>query len=125
MTPLKRLALYALSAAMVAAGVAHFVIPGTYVAVMPPYLPGPLTLVYVSGAFEIALGLLLLVPAARRLAAWGLIALFVAVFPAHVHMLANAHLFPSVPEWLLWARPPFQAVFVAWAYWFARPGRLH
>ena len=66
-----------------AAGVMHCVSPEPYVAIVPPYLPWPLALVYLSGAAEVALGVLLLVPRFQNLAAWGLIALLIAVFPAN------------------------------------------
>ena len=46
----------------VLAGVAHFVRPGIYLKIMPPYLPWHLELVYLSGLFEILLGVLFLIP---------------------------------------------------------------
>ncbi|HWU87139.1 MAG TPA: DoxX family protein, partial [Kofleriaceae bacterium] len=96
----------------------HFVSPATYVAMMPAALPWHLALVYVSGIAEIAGGLGLLVPRTRGAAAWGLIALFVAVFPANVNMAVNE--LPlgtaTVPTWALWARLPLQLVLIAWAY---------
>jgi len=108
---------------MVGAGVYHFVKPGAYVAMVPSVLPFPLALVYVSGVAEIAGGLGLLHPRTRRAAAWGLVLLLVAVFPANINMAIN-HL-PldgrEVPAWTLWARLPLQAVMIAWAYWFTRP----
>ena len=70
----------------VAAGAYHFVNPKFYVPMLPPYLPWHRELVYLSGACEIVLGGLLLVPPCSRYAAWGLIALLVAVFPANLHM---------------------------------------
>ena len=110
-----------LAAVFVAAGVNHFVNPAVYVRIMPPYLPWHRELVAVSGAFEVVLGVLLLVPRFTRLAAWGLIARLIAVFPANVHMAANADLFPEIPAAALWLRLPFQGVFVAWALWYTRP----
>jgi len=112
---------------MVGSGVNHFRDPATYVAMMPAALPWHLALVYVSGAFEIAGGLGLVHPATRRWAAIGLIALLAAVFPANVNMALN-HL-PlagrAVPAWALWARLPFQALFIAWAaLWARRPAPL-
>jgi uncharacterized membrane protein len=80
-----------------------------------------LFLVYLSGAFEIVLGAALLVPRCRRMAAWGLIALLVAVFPANIHMAVNPELFPAYRPVMLWARLPLQMVFVIWAYWYTRP----
>ena len=106
----------------VAGGVNHFVSADKYVAIMPPYLPGPLTLVYLSGVAEAALGLLLLVPKFARIAAWGLIALLVAVFPANLHMALHPELFPQFPALALWIRLPLQGVLIAWAYRFTRRG---
>jgi uncharacterized membrane protein len=109
-----------LAVLFVAAGVNHFVNPGFYVGIMPPYLPWPLTLVYLSGVFEIVLGLLLLVPKFQRLAAWGLILLLIAVFPANIHMAMHPELFPAYPPVALWIRLPLQGVLIAWAWWFTR-----
>ena len=106
-----------LGATFVAAGCLHFVFPGQYVRIMPPALPLPRLLVYVSGACEVGLGLGMFTRFARW-AAWGLIALLVAVFPANVHMALHPELTPKLPPWSLWARLPFQAVLIAWAYWF-------
>ena len=63
------------------AGANHFVYTDFYLSIMPPYLPSPLALVYVSGACEIALGIGLLFRSTQRFAAWGMIALIVAVTP--------------------------------------------
>lgn len=107
----------------VLAGANHFRAPDFYARIMPPYLPGPLTLVYVSGACEVALGAMLLVPGLTVPAAWVLIALLVAVFPANLHMALHPDQYPSLPAAGLWARLPLQGVFIAWAYWFTRrPG---
>ena len=119
----KLIALWTLAAAMVAVGVLHFVRPKPFVRIVPKYLPAPLTLVYVSGFFEILGGIGLLIPETRVWAAWGLIALYVAVVPANINMLTeNISLDPRkpIPRWMLWARLPLQFVFIAWAYWFTR-----
>ena len=116
----KTVARWALAALFVAAGVAHFVMPDVYVRAVPPYLPRPRELVLVSGAFELLGGIGLLVPRLRVASAWGLIALLVAVFPANVHMALHPEEFPRFPPAALWARLPFQAVLVAWAYWFTK-----
>ncbi len=103
------------------AGANHFLNAAFYVAIMPPYLPWPLELVYLSGLAEIGLGALLLVPRWSRAAAWGLIALLVAVFPANLHMALNSGLYPWAPPAALWVRLPLQAVLIAWAYAYTRP----
>ena len=112
-----------LAVAMVAVGVLHFVHPAGFVRIVPPYLPAPLALVLISGAAEILGGLGLLIPRTRRLAAFGLIALYVAVFPANVHMALHQLPLGDAPAspLVLWLRLPFQALFIAWAYWLSRP----
>ena len=121
MPTIKPIALWALAIAMVGIGVLHFVQPKPFVRIVPKYLPAPLALVYISGFFEILGGIGLLVPATRVWAAWGLIALYLAVFPANIYMLThNISLNPKkpIPRWALWLRLPFQFLFIAWAYWF-------
>lgn len=78
----------------------------------------PRALVFVSGVFEILGGIGLLYPFSRSFSAWGLIALFIAVFPANVNMAVNRIGFGRKPPatWLLWARLPLQGVLIGWAY---------
>lgn len=108
-----------LAVLLVAAGVLHFVRPGMYLRIMPPYLPWHLELVYLSGVAELVLGLLLLVPRYRRRAAWGVIALLVAVFPANVHLYQHQEIVPGPPLVHL-LRLPLQAVLILWAYTHTR-----
>ncbi len=114
---------WVLTAFMVGAGVNHFVNPAPYLGMMPDALPAHLALVYVSGIAEIAGGLGLILPATRRLAAWGLVALLVAIVPANLNMALNDLPLDAtrIPTWALWARLPLQAVLIAWAWWFTRP----
>ena len=116
----KTLALLALAAAFIFAGVNHFLNPDFFVAIMPPYLPLHLELVLLSGVFEILGGVAVLVPGVRSLAGWGLILLLLAVFPANLHMALNPELFPDVSSSALYLRLPLQIVFIAWAYWATR-----
>ena len=102
----------------IAAGANHFRDPDLYVHIMPPYLPWPRELVYISGVCEIVLGALLLVPRCTPYAAWGLIALLIAVFPANLHMALHPEEFPKIPPLAIWIRLPLQGVLIAWAYWF-------
>lgn len=107
------------AALFVAGGVGHFVATDVYMRIMPPYLPWHRPLVLMSGALEIALGILLLVPVTARLAAWGLIALLVAVFPANLFMYEHPEKF-DLPQTLLLLRLPLQGVLVLWAYTYTR-----
>jgi uncharacterized membrane protein len=119
----KRIGLALLAAFFVFMGVMHFVAPEGMVASVPPWLPNAALLVAVSGVFEILGGLGVLLPATRRLAGWGLIALLVAVYPANIHMALHEGPWTAqgAPAWLLWARLPFQFLFIAWAWWATKP----
>jgi uncharacterized membrane protein len=97
----------------VAAGVNHFVNPGYYVRLMPPYLPWHLALVYVSGVVEVALGVALVVPKVSKAAAWGIVGLLVVFLTVHVHMVVNAGDYPEVHPALLWARLALQGPLIA------------
>ncbi len=105
---------------MIGAGTMHFMNPEFYLTIMPPYLPFHLGLVYVSGFFEILLGVLLLVPRFTRLAAWGIFALLIAVFPANIYLYQHQELLLA-PPMVHFLRLPLQAVFLLWAYWHTRP----
>jgi uncharacterized membrane protein len=106
----------------VTAGVLHFVAPGTYERIMPPYLPLHRELVYLSGALEVLGGLGLLTERTRAAAGVGLILLLVAVLPANVQMLLDARA-AGKPSWwlvLLWLRLPLQGVLAAWIWRVSR-----
>jgi uncharacterized membrane protein len=120
---LKTISRWLLAALFVAAGTAHFLRPQFFEAIVPPYLPAPHLLVIISGILEIVLGLLLLVARTSRLAAWGLIALLVAVSPANVHMALHPERFPEFSSRALWLRLPMQLVLIAWAFWSTRTAR--
>jgi uncharacterized membrane protein len=107
----------------VLAGLNHFRAPDFYLKMIPPFLPWHAALNYISGGFEIILGIMLLIPRWTRLAAWGSIALLIAVFPANIYMAMNPELFPDVKPSVLLMRLPIQAWLIAWAYWFTRPDR--
>jgi uncharacterized membrane protein len=105
---------------MVLAGVAHFAAPRGFEIVVPKFLPAPRLLVYVSGFFEILGGIGLLVPQTQHIAAWGLVALFIAVFPANINMAIND--LPlgrnKLPRWAHAIRLPLQGVLIAWAWMY-------
>ncbi|MEF8806666.1 DoxX family protein [Natronomonas sp.] len=119
---------YAMGGIYIIAGIMHFVVPESYVQIVPPYLPAPLALVYLSGIAEAALGLGVLHPRTRPYAAWGLIALLIAIFPANVYMATSGVVIEGAsapirdPSSLArWARLPMQVVLIAWAWWYTTP----
>jgi uncharacterized membrane protein len=100
----------------------HFVRPDLYEAIVPPGLPAPREIVYVSGVAEIAGGLGVMHPRTRKSGALWSIATLVAVFPANIYMALRPEKFEKqVPggRAALWGRLPVQGLFVAWA-WAAR-----
>jgi uncharacterized membrane protein len=123
----KRPLLYLMGPLYVVAGALHFVVPELYVQIVPPVLPAPLALVYLSGLAEIAVGIGLLVPRTRRYAAWATVAVLVAVFPANVYMATSGVVIQGMPgggdpsALVRWGRLPLQGVLVLWAYWYTRP----
>lgn len=119
MNPLKVISKYILAAFMCTAGILHFVSPEFFLKIMPPYLPMQRELVFISGACELLLGILLLIPRFSKQAAWGVIALLAAVFPANVYLFQHQEILPAPPAVHL-LRLPFQAVLMLWAYWHTR-----
>jgi uncharacterized membrane protein len=100
----------------VAAGISHFLFPAPYLRIIPPALPYPRMLLWISGAAEILGGIGLLLRETRRAAAYGLALLLVAVFPANIYM-AVAHVpFPGIlgQAWLQWLRLPLQPLLIWW-----------
>jgi uncharacterized membrane protein len=116
MSRMKTASKYLLAIFIVGAGTMHFVRPDFYVKIMPPYLPLHRELVYLSGIFEVVLGVLLLIPRFSRLAAWGIFALLIAVFPTNIYVYQYQELVPGSPILHL-LRLPLQGVFLLWAYW--------
>jgi uncharacterized membrane protein len=108
----------------VLAGALHFVKPKIYESIVPDYLPAHRPLVYASGVAEALGGAALLSSSetVRRRGAWWLVATLVAVFPANLHMALNPDRYPGIPGGAaaLYARLPFQLVFIAWVRSAAR-----
>ena len=125
MSRTKRVLLWLMAGFYVVGGFNHLMNPDFYLAIMPPGLPNPEWLNVISGLAEIVLGVFLLEPRVRALAAWGIIALLIAIFPANVYVAtANVGLPDGTPgsgnALLNWVRLPFQGLFVAWAWWYTR-----
>jgi len=98
------------------AGLNHFRNPRLYLKIIPPYFPNPKLLNYVSGLAEIILGIVLCIPFITNYAAWGVIALLIAIFPTHLYMYFNKKARMGLPKWILLLRMPLQLMLIFWAY---------
>lgn len=112
-----------LAIAMVGVGITHFTHTIFFERIIPAWLPAHRALALVSGAIEILLGATIVPERTRKLASYGLVALYLAVFPANINMLVHHDtLAPDLPVWGLVARLPMQVLFIAWALWVGRDG---
>ena len=116
----KQITIYLMSLFYIFGGIKHFTNVGWYMKIMPPYLPYHKELVYLSGAFEIILGIMLVFEKTRFLGGWGLILLLIAVFPANIYLAQTNGAAMNISPALAWGRLPFQAVFIALAYWHSK-----
>jgi len=108
----------ALAMFFIIAGAVHFISPAPYLAIVPSSIPWPGAVVALSGVAEILGGVGVCFHSTRHIAGWGLIALLIAVFPANIHAISTGMVMGghSLPAWMLWARLPFQLLFIAWVY---------
>jgi uncharacterized membrane protein len=112
---------YALAAMLVVAASGHFVEPlrSGLIAIVPPLIPFPDLVITVTGLLEVILAVAILVPVARTLVAWLLVAYLIAVFPANV-LAATTVDHPDAPSTPLLLRGLIQVVFIASAVFIAR-----
>ena len=103
-------------------GVKHFTNTDFFVAIVPALINWKEEAVLISGAIEVTLGVLLLFNQTRRLAAWGIILLLIAVFPANIYLyisdFARDTIGISKSQALL--RLPFQIPLMIIAYWHTK-----
>ena len=104
----------------ISAGLLHFTNTNWFLQIVPPYLPIKLELVYLSGLFEVILGIMLIVPALRYYAGWGLILLLIAVYPANIYLAQTNGAAMNTSALVAWGRLPFQFLFIGIAYWHTK-----
>jgi uncharacterized membrane protein len=119
---LKQFLIYPMSLLYVVAGANHFIKPEFYKQLMPTYLPYHYEIIFISGVFEVALGLGLIFMKTRRTSAWGIVALLIAVYPANIYMWMNnvqidGHATPALFHYI---RLPMQFVLLYWAYLYTK-----
>ena len=103
-------------------GIKHFVDVEYFVSIVPNYISWKKEAVFISGFFEILLGILLLFHKTRKLAAWGIIMLLIAVFPANIYLYVS-----EIPRDILniskidaLIRMPFQIPLIIISYWHSK-----
>ena len=101
-------------------GIMHFARPDLFLRIVPPSIPFPLAVVYISGFFELLGAIGLGVKTTKSLAGYGLILLTIVVTPANIYMLQHADVFSGVPLWALIARLPFQLLLIWLIWWCSR-----
>lgn len=117
---MKKVMLFVMAALYVLAGINHFLHPKGYIKIMPAYLPWHAQLVLISGIIEVLLGILLLFPNTRIIAAWLIIGLLVVVFPANLQMASNYYHQNNLNLWIAIARLPLQIVLIWWAWLYTK-----
>lgn len=118
---MKIISLYLMAGLYAAAGVNHFLHPLLYNSIMPTWIGWHKELIYISGVCEILFGLLLIPVKTRHIAAWCIITLLIAVFPANVQMMLNYTHENHAKLWIAIVRLPLQAVLIWWAYQYSKP----
>lgn len=108
--------LYLMALIYIIAGMNHFRKPKLYLKIIPSYFSNPKLLNTISGLAEIVLGITLLIPVLSSYAAWGIIVLLIAVFPANLFMYKSDKARMGLPKWVLLLRMPLQLVLIYWSY---------
>ena len=102
----------------VLAGLFHFWKPKPYLHIMPPYIPYPKVMVYLSGLAEVILGIGLLFPITKNSSIYLIAAMLLVFFAVHIHMLQSKKAGKGIPSWILWLRIPLQFILIWWALFY-------
>jgi len=108
--------LYLFAALFFGAGINHFRSPKVYLKIIPPFFKNPVLLNKISGAAEIILGIFLCIPKFSGYAAWGIVLLLIAVFPANIYMYQKESASLGLTKWMRFIRLPLQFLFIFWTY---------
>ena len=113
----KVISVYVMGIFYIIVGIKHFQDPSWFVQIVPPILPYKYELVYISGFFEVLFGILLMIPKFQSIAAKGLMALLICVYPANIYLAQTNGVALGISPLIAWGRLPFQFVFIGLAYW--------
>ena len=104
-----------MAAIYILAGINHFLNPKMYLKITPKWVPWPEKTNLFVGAIEAILGIMLFFPDVRSLAAWLIIVLLIAIFPANVYHFQKARKKGKAVIITL-IRLPLQGLLIYWAY---------
>jgi len=124
----RQISLWVMIAVYLAAGINHFTMPEFYYPLIPDYLGNKSTLNILSGIAEIAGAVGLMIPATRKWAAYGIVAILIAFLPTHIYMITDAEKVAfegkTLPVWIAWVRLlVIHPVLIGWAWWHRNTGK--
>ncbi|MBH08036.1 MAG: DoxX family protein [Flavobacteriales bacterium] len=123
---IKFISMYTLSIMYFTVGVKHFTEPDFFKAIVPNYLPFKEMIVYVSGAAEIILSVVILFKKYRKLCSTLLIILLISIFPANIFLFSNiqAQEFLGITKQQALIRLPFQIPLILLAHWHGKSSTI-
>ncbi|WP_082235634.1 DoxX family protein [Halobacillus massiliensis] len=117
MSYIKTLALYVFAVTLFLAGVTHFIYDDGFAAMIPPFIPMRLEIVYMSAITEWMLSLLLVFPQTRRVAGIATAVFLIGVLPANIYAAIMGIPAPWDTDTslvVLWIRPLLQPLLIWW-----------
>ncbi len=121
MRKVRRFLKWVLAGFLIISGVHHLMLTAADDVMLSP-ARWPLALIYLSGAFELTLGLLLIARRTQVAAAWGIIALLIVLSPAHIQIALDADT-DEVAFVEQWGRLALQFALIGWTFWYIRVRR--
>ena len=108
-----------LALVLMGAGIGHFINTAEFAAQVPPWMPNPEAVIYVSGVVEIALAIALIaLPRQRILVGWLTAAFFIIIFPGNIsQFMTQTDAFGLESDVARFIRLLFQPVLVVLALW--------
>ncbi len=101
-------------------GTFHFLIPNTYIKIIPSYIPYHYELVIISGLVEVILGILLIYKRWVKQVSWGIILLLTTIIPINIYIQqSEINLETNIP-WITWGRIPLLLFLMLWAFYHSR-----
>src|SRR5690554_8212453 len=104
------ISLYIMATIYSLAGILHFIKPKPYMKIMPPVIPFPKMMVYISGFFELLYGIALRYEVTLSYAALGIVLLLSDLVGANICTYYRMHANDRTDLWLAFVSLPMQSV---------------